>query len=186
MATIGLVVLNFQTTFPTMVRFGFDRGAGAVGTAMSVSAIGSILGGIYAAGITPDPRRTLAIVLAGFGAVLLAFGAAPNYTTFVLLSIPLGFASACFQSIDTVAIQQATEPSMQGRVMALHQMAWFGSTPFGAILMGWVVQTTSPRVPFVLGAVTALGCSAAITLAVGRVPERLEHLAVETTSATPR
>ena len=50
MAVVGLVVLNFQTTFPSMVRFGFDRGAGAVGTAMSVSAIGSILGGIYAAG----------------------------------------------------------------------------------------------------------------------------------------
>ena len=42
MVVVGLVVLNFQTTFPSMVRFGFDRGAGAVGTAMSVSAIGSI------------------------------------------------------------------------------------------------------------------------------------------------
>ena len=61
MAVVGLVALNFQTTFPSMVRFGFDRGAGAVGTAMSVSAIGSILGGIYAAGITPNPRRTLAL-----------------------------------------------------------------------------------------------------------------------------
>lgn len=186
MATIGLVVLNFQTTFPSMVRFGFDRGPGAVGTAMSVSAIGSILGGIYAAGITPDPRRTLALVLAGFGAALLAFGAAPTYVTFVLLSIPLGFASACFQSIDTVAVQQATEPSMQGRVMALHQMAWFGSTPFGAILMGWVVQTTSPRVPFVLGAVTALVCSAAFTLAVRSEPERLGPLAVDAPTATSR
>ena len=55
MAVVGLVALNFQTTFPSMVRFGFDRGAGAVGTAMSVSAIGSILGGIYAAGIDPEP-----------------------------------------------------------------------------------------------------------------------------------
>lgn len=186
MATVGLLVLNFQTTFPTMVRFGFDRGAGAVGTAMSVSAIGSILGGIYAAGITPDPRRTLVLVLTGFGAVLLAFGAAPDYVTFVLLSIPLGFVSACFQSIDTVAVQQATEPSMQGRVMALHQMAWFGSTPFGAILMGWVVQTTSPRVPFVVGAVTALACAGAITLAVRRVPERLGPVAVDARSATSR
>jgi MFS family permease len=168
MAVIGLVALNFQTTFPSMVRFGFDRGAGAVGAAMSVSAIGSILGGIYAAGITPDPRRTLVWVLAGFSATLIVFSAAPSYPTFVILGIPLGFASACFQSINTVAVQQATEPSMHGRVMALHQMAWNGSTPVGAIAMGWIIQATTPRTPFVLGGLTALACAAALTRTVSR------------------
>jgi MFS family permease len=162
MAVVGLVALNFQTTFPSMVRFGFDRGAGAVGTAMSVSAIGSIAGGVYAAGITPNPRRTLAVVLVGFSAMLLLFSVAPTYLTFVLLGIPLGFMSACFQSINTVAVQQATEPSMQGRVMALHQMAWYGSTPIGALAMGWVIEATSPRAPFVLGGVAALACAVAV------------------------
>jgi MFS family permease len=162
MAVVGLVALNFQTTFPSMVRFGFDRGAGAVGTAMSVSAIGSILGGIYAAGITPDPRRTLAWVLAGFSMTLILFSLAPSYPSFVVLGIPLGFASACFQSVDTVAVQQATEPSMQGRVMALHQMAWNGSTPLGALAMGWVIQAATPRAPFVLGGLAALACAAAL------------------------
>jgi len=170
MAVVGLVALNFQTTFPSMVRFGFVRGAGAVGTAMSVSAIGSILGGIYAAGITPNPRRTLALVLVGFGALLLVFSAAPSYPTFVLLGIPLGFASACFQSTNTVSVQQATEPSMQGRVMALHQMALYGSTPIGALAMGWVIQATSPRMPFVLGGLAALACAAGLTRAVRRSP----------------
>lgn len=168
MAVVGLVALNFQTTFPSMVRFGFDRGAGAVGTAMSVSAIGSILGGIYAAGITPNPRRTLAIALAGFGAMLFLFAAAPNYPTFILLGIPLGFASACFQTVDTASVQQATEPSMQGRVMALHQMAWFGSTPIGALGMGWVIQATSPRVPFVLGGIATLACATALVRVAAR------------------
>jgi len=162
MAVVGLVALNFQTTFPSMVRFGFGRGAGAVGTAMSVSAIGSILGGLYAAGITPNPRRTLTRALAGFGAMLLLFAIAPSYPTFVVLGIPLGFASAFFQSVDTAAVQQATDPSMQGRVMALHQMALFGSTPIGAVAMGWIIQSTSPRVPFALGGVAALACGAVL------------------------
>jgi MFS family permease len=168
MAVVGLVALNFQTTFPSMVRFGFDRGAGAVGTAMSVSAIGSILGGMYAAGITPNPRRTLALVLTGFGFTLFLLAVAPSYPTFVILGIPLGFASACFQSVDTAAVQQATEPSMQGRVMALHQMAWYGSTPIGALTMGWVIQTTSPRAPFLLGGLAALACAVALVRAFGR------------------
>ncbi len=156
MAVVGLVALNFQLTYPAMVKFQFGLGAGAVGTAMSVSAIGSILGGFYAAGVRSDPRRTLTYVLVAFGAMLFVVAAAPTYTAFVVLGIPLGFASASFQSIDTVAVQQATDPEMQGRVMALHQMAWFGSTPIGAIAMGWVIEATSPRVPFALGAIAAL------------------------------
>jgi MFS family permease len=162
MSVVGTVAYNFQTTFPSMVRFGFHRGAGSVGSAMSLSAIGSILGGIYIAGVKPHPRRTLAIAVAGFGAACLALSVTPGFWSFVAVSVFLGFASASFQSVNTVVLQQATEPAMQGRVMALHQMAWFGTTPIGALLMGWVIQVSSPRVPFVLGGIAALLCAAAV------------------------
>ena len=74
----------------------------------------------------------------------------------------MGFASATFQSVNTTIIQQSTEPAMQGRVMALHQMALFGTTPIGALLMGWVIHTISPRVPFALGGLSALICAVAV------------------------
>ena len=170
MSIVGAIALNFPTTFPSMVRFGFGRGAGSVGAAMSVSAIGSILGGIYIAGIKPDARRTLAIALTGFGAACVALGVMPSYWTFVAMSIVLGFASASFQSVNTVVVQQATEPSMQGRVMALHQTALFGSTPIGALLMGWVIHVTSPRLPFLLGGMSAMVCAVYIS---GRRAPRL-------------
>lgn len=169
MTVVGTVAYNFQTTFPSMVHFGFHRGAGSVGTAMSVSAIGSIIGGIYIAGVKPHPRRTLAIALVGFAVTCLALSVTPGFWPFVAVSILLGFASASFQSVNTVVLQQSTDPSMQGRVMALHQMAWFGSTPVGAVFMGWVIQISSPRVPFALGGLSALLCAAAV---VGRQPRR--------------
>ncbi len=167
MIVVGTVAYNFQTTFPSMVHFGFGLGAGSVGTAMSVSAIGSIAGGVYIAGVRPHPRRTLAIALGGFAAMCLALSVMPVFWAFVAMTIPLGFASAAFQSVNTVVLQQATEPAMQGRVMALHQMAWFGTTPIGALLMGWVIQVSSPRVPFVLGGLSALLCAIAV---MGRPP----------------
>ena len=102
------------------------------------------------------------IALAGFAVACGALSLAPGFWPFVALSIPLGFASASFQSVNTVVVQQATEPSMQGRVMALHQMAWFGTTPIGALLVGWIIQMSSPRVPFALGGLAALLCSAAV------------------------
>jgi MFS family permease len=175
-AVVGTLAYNFQTTFPSMVRFGFERGAGSVGAVMSVSAIGSIVGGIYIAGVKPHPRRTLAIVLAGFAAAFLALSITPGYWPFVVMTIPLGFASAAFQSVNTVVLQQATEPVMQGRVMALQQMAWFGSTPIGALLMGWVIQISSPRVPFALGGLSALVCAVAVMGSrSARAGRRLAH-----------
>lgn len=162
MTAVGTVALNFPTTFPSMVHFGFHLDAGAVGTAMSVSAIGSILGGIYIAGVTPHARRTLAITLTAFAGTCVALAVAPTFLIFVAMSIPLGFASASFQSVNTVVLQQATDPAMQGRVMALHQMALFGSTPIGAVLMGYVIQISSPRVPFALGGLSAIICAAAV------------------------
>ncbi len=162
MAVVGTIALNFQTTFPSIVRFGFHRGAGAVGLAMSVSAIGSIIAGIYIAGIKPHPRRTLAFTLVGFSVACVALSLMPGYWPFVAMSIVVGFASASFQSVNTVVVQEATEPGMQGRVMALHQMAWFGSTPIGALLMGWIIQISSPRVPFIIGGLAALVCAAAV------------------------
>ena len=164
MVVVGTMALNFQTTFPSMVRFEFELGAGSIGTAMSVSAIGSLLGGIYIAGVKPDSHRTLGFVLVGFAAALVALALAPGYWAFVALSIPLGFASAAFQTVDTVVLQQATEPAMQGRVMALQQMAWFGSTPIGALLMGWVIQISSPRVPFAVGGLATITCATALAL----------------------
>jgi predicted MFS family arabinose efflux permease len=162
MTVVGTVALNFATTFPAMVRFGFHLGAGAVGAAMSVSAVGSILVGFYIAGVRPHVRRTMAAVLVGFGTSCLALAIAPSFWSFLAVSVVVGFSAASFHSVNTVVLQQAADPAMQGRVMALHQMAWFGRTPIGALAMGWIIQVSSPRVPFVLGGLSALLCVAIV------------------------
>jgi MFS family permease len=162
MAIVGTLAYNFQTTIPSMVKFGFDRGAGATAAVMSLSAIGSIAAGLVVAGLRLHPRTSLALSCIGLGVGMTAFGAAPTYLWFVAACIPLGFLSSSFLTIDATVLQQATDPAMQGRVMGLHQIAWFGSTPIGAILMGWIIETTSPRMPFFVGAATALACGVVV------------------------
>lgn len=162
MAVIGTLAYNFQTTIPSMVRFGFDRGSGSVAAVMSLSAIGSITAGLVVAGLRLRPRTSLVLSCVGLAVGMTLFGAAPNYALFVVACIPLGFLSSSFLTIDVTVLQQATDPAMQGRVMGLHQIAWFGSTPIGALLMGWIIEASSPRVPFFIGAASALACAAAI------------------------
>lgn len=170
MAVVGTLAYNFQTTIPSMVKFGFGRGPGSVAAVMSISAIGSIAGGLVIAGLRLDPRRSLVVSLTGLAVGLLLFGAAPSYAWFVVACLPLGFVSSSFLTIDATVLQQATDPAMQGRVMSLHQIAWFGSTPIGALLMGWLIDVTSTRIPFFVGAASALACVAAI---VGRPRRQL-------------
>jgi predicted MFS family arabinose efflux permease len=62
---------------------------------------------------------------------------------------------------------------MLGRVMALHQIAWQGSTPIGALLIGWLIEATSPRAPFILAGVSAAICGVAVVIG-GRRAESAE------------
>jgi len=80
----------------------------------------------------------------------------PNFGWFVAASIPVGVASSAFTTVNITVLQQATDPAMQGRVMSLHQIAWQGTTPIGALFMGWLIEATTPRVPFYLGGIAAI------------------------------
>ena len=59
--------------------------------------------------------------------------------------------------------------------MALQQMAWFGSTPIGALLMGWVIQISSPRVPFAVGGLATITCATSVRAHPSRRQARRRH-----------
>jgi MFS family permease len=162
MAVMGTFAYNFQISLPAMVRFGFDRGAGSTGALLSVSALGSIVGGLGVVGIRGRPRHLLAGAVGAMGVTLALFALAPTYLVFLAVSVPMAMTSSSFLTIDTSLTQRATDASVQGRVMALHQIAWQGSTPIGAVITGWLIEATSPRAPFAVGSAAAFACAAAV------------------------
>jgi MFS family permease len=173
MAVVGTVAYNFQTTIPALVKYSFHLGAGSLGAVLSISGIGSVFGGLMVAGMRPHPINTLATGLFGLAASVALYGLAPNFTVLLLVSILLGVASSAFLTIDATVLQQAADPAMLGRVMALHQIAWQGSTPIGALLIGWLIEATSPRAPFILAGVSAAICGVAVVIG-GRRAESAE------------
>jgi MFS family permease len=154
------------------VKYSFHLGAGSVGAVLSISGIGSVVGGLFVAGIRPHPVNTLAGGLFGLAVTVALYGIAPTFAWLLVVSIGLGAASSMFLTIDATVVQQAADPAMLGRVMALHQIAWQGTTPIGALLTGWLVEATSPRAPFLLAAVTAGVCGVAVAVG-GRRTETL-------------
>jgi MFS family permease len=64
-------------------------------------------------------------------------------------------------AMSTAVCQEETAPEYRGRVMALFGMAFLGSTPIGAPIVGWVSDALGARAGLWIGAITALGAGLA-------------------------
>jgi MFS family permease len=63
----------------------------------------------------------------------------------------VGWASVSFIAIGNSTIQLSAEPSMRGRVIALWQVAFQGTTPVGGPAIGWIIALTDPRIGLAVG-----------------------------------
>jgi MFS family permease len=68
----------------------------------------------------------------------------------------MGAASIGFIATANATLQLTADPAMRGRVMALYAMAFLGTTPIGAPLVGAIAQWTNPRVALLTGAVATV------------------------------
>jgi MFS family permease len=91
-----------------------------------------------------------------FGALLAAVALAPTLITAAVLIVFMGAASIGFIATANATLQLSADPAMRGRVMALYAMAFLGTTPIGAPLVGAIAQWTSPRIALLTGAVATV------------------------------
>ena len=156
MALTGTFTYNFAQSVPSMVRFVFSSGAGALGIVQAVGGLGSVLGGLVVGAIRRPTCRIVGIFAIGFGLTILTTSASPNLVVFTFLWLPTGLGSAVYMSTTQALLQRRAAPEYQGRVMALFTMAWIGTTPIGATLQGWVIDRWSGRAALIVGAAAAV------------------------------
>lgn len=155
---IACLGMNFQLTTAAMARTIFGMEADGYGILGSVLAIGSLAGALMAARRTTQPRvRVVVAAAAGFAVAAGLNAVMPTYPLYALSLIPVGLAMLTLLTSANTAVQKmSTEPQMRGRVMALYQTVMMGSTPLGALLVGWISETIGPRWGVGIGAVSAL------------------------------
>ncbi|HEV7948975.1 MAG TPA: MFS transporter [Glaciihabitans sp.] len=171
---IGTFGLNFAIFTSTMATVSFGQGASGYGALSSILAIGSVSGALMAA--RRDRPRMGVVIFAsiGFGLACLVSALMPNYITFALSLMLVGFASMTLLTSANAYVQTTTEPTMRGRVMALYMAILAGGTPVGAPLVGWVSNVFGPR--WALGVAAASGIVAGTIALVWMV--RAQHLRV--------
>ncbi len=170
-AVVGTFAFNFTVTLPLLSRTTFhETSAAHYGILMGAMGLGAMIGGLFIAHRGRPTLGLLTVLSLGFGAFMSAVALAPSVTWAEILLVPTGAFSVAFVATANASLQLNSSQEMRGRVMSLHGMAFLGTTPIGAPLMGLIIGATNPRVGLLVGAALTLATGAALaTTRVRRV-----------------
>ena len=156
MGLAGCLAYEFQVTLPVMARQALHSGATGYGFMTAAMGVGAVVGGLFVAAKGRIGLPPLILAASGFGVVLLFASVAPNLPIEIFALALAGGASISFMSTGNSTLQLTAAPEMRGRVMSLWFVAFQGSTPIGAPIVGWVMAAAGARAGLGLGGVTCL------------------------------
>jgi MFS family permease len=159
MAVVGVFAFNFTVTLPLLAKFTFHGGAGLYSAFLAAMGAGAVMGGLFTAHRSNPSTRLLAFIGLCFGSMIIAVALMPTRIAAILLLVPMGAASITFIATNNATLQLRADPSMRGRVMSLNAIAFLGSTPVGAPLLGYISDISNPRVSLLVGGVATLAAS---------------------------
>ena len=156
MTIIGMLSYEFSVSLPLMTQFVFHGNAQSYSYLTSAMGVGSVIGGYFAI-----KRRSIAphylIFSALFFGISLGIAACmPNLILTVIFLFFAGIFSLNFLSLGNTILQLESTPEMRGRVMSFWTLAFLGSTPIGALTIGWVGEKFGARWGLGVGGIAAV------------------------------
>ncbi|MGW7516436.1 MFS transporter [Streptomyces sp. NPDC054796] len=175
LALVGVVSLfgfNFHLTLPLAAKSVFGADASAFGLLTTALAAGSLLAALVTTARRERPAaRTVLVAALAFGALEAAAGWAPTFPAALVLLFLTGYAMTYFAQAANHRIQLGSDPRFTGRVMALYTLILQGSSPLGALFVGWLAEHHSVRAGLYLGGLASLAAALA-ALAAERLRAR--------------
>jgi MFS family permease len=159
MALVGTFTFEFEVSLPLLARTTFHGGDTAYSWLLGALGAGAVAGGLYAARSARTGVQRLTWAALGYAIAVGLLAAAPTMPAAVAACVLVGVASVTFLTTGNATIQLASEPSYRGRVTALWSMAFVGSTPIGAPIVGALSDTAGPRYALALGAAACLAAA---------------------------
>jgi len=156
-AVVGAAGFNFQVTLPVLSKVVYHTGPAAFGLLAAALAAGSLAGAL--AGSWRRERPSAYVLLAaaiGFGVFSILVGLASPYWLVLTLLVPTGFFAVYFAQAANQRVQLGSDPAVRGRVMALYILVFLGTTPLGALAVGWWAERFGAPSAIWLGGVASL------------------------------
>jgi MFS family permease len=156
-SVVGTFAFNFTVTLPLLAHVTFhQKSAAQYGILMGCMGVGAVIGGLLVAHRSRPTPKLLALLAVAFGFFMTLVAFAPTILLAELALIPTGACSIAFASSANSTLQLNSGQQMRGRVMSLYSIAFLGTTPIGAPLVGILIAATNPRIGIFLGAFLTL------------------------------
>lgn len=158
-ATMALFSGSYQTLLPYFARNVYHGDVRAFGIMTAAGGLGACLGTLFLAArrdVDGLERRITACALI-VSVALALFAVTQTFAVALAAMIVMGFCSINTVAASNALIQSLVDNHMRGRVMAVFSMAFFGLSPVGNLLVGWVSTMIGVRA-------TLLCCAAMVLL----------------------
>jgi MFS family permease len=162
---VGMMGFNFPVTLAVIATTVYHAGPqtfGLLSTALAIGALGGALAGSGRRGRPSVYIVLVAAMLFGVLETLVAF--APTYLVAVALLVPTGFFMIYFAQAANQRVQLGTDSEFRGRVVALYVLVFLGTTPFGALIIGWAADRFGPRSGMWIGGVASMLAGLVMTI----------------------
>jgi MFS family permease len=167
-AIVSMLAYNFSLVIPAMTSFEFHASSTGYAWVAGAAGAAALIGGFAVAAVARPTVRMFGWAGVGFGAPVLVSAFVPTIGLFALLWFGVGLASTVFMALGQMVLQHGTDAEYQGRVMSLYTMAWMGTTLFGAIAMGALVDAGSARAAVAVSGIATLVVAAVVLVWAAR------------------
>ncbi len=164
----GTFGMNFQITNALMATEIYGKGVEEYGITGSVMAIGSLGGALLAARRDRPRWRLLLGSLAAFAVMTFFTATAPTFLLYTVLLVPTGLTALTVMVSANAMVQLSVDQAVRGRVMALYMAVFFGGTPLGSPLIGWIGEHWGARWTLLIGTIACGLTAVAATIYVMR------------------
>ncbi|MGH2758074.1 MAG: MFS transporter [Actinomycetota bacterium] len=176
----SLFAASYLALLPVMADQVFDKGPTGFATLAAVAGFGSMLGALSTAFRDSMPTlRSTSLLIAAFGASIVAFAAVPTWSLALAAIVVTGlFYFSGMTTLNTL-LQYLAAENMRGRISSLFVIGWAGLVPIGGLWQGLFASAYGVRTTMMLaGSVTAVYAAGVALLLGGRATRRV---AVEVT-----
>ena len=164
LAVLSVFAMNFNVFVPVLARAQLRLGASGFGFLLAAQGAGALLGSLLVAGTGAGGPRPGFL---GWGALLLCGGliALSRVAHPVAAAIELfvaGMGMVLFTATANSTVQLETPDSLRGRVMSIYALVFNGLAPFGALMMGAIIDAWGPPVGILVGGAAGLAGTVAV------------------------
>ncbi|MFI6517261.1 MFS transporter [Spirillospora sp. NPDC050679] len=184
---LGSLGRNYQVTMAAMSEGPLHAGAAGYGFLSVAFAIGTVIGGVYAAART---HLSLALLL-GLGLVCsvgqMISGMTPGLIAFAAVLVPVAAGAVVIDTVVSTRAQLDSPGHLRGRIIAAQGMVGAAAGAAGGPALGALCDTLGPRMALLLAGAVCAAAAVAATYVLARTrPERPGWLPVWAHRLLPR